>query len=192
MTAGQARALARTPGVRRVEKVGTKHVLDDGTNRDFGATAVPVDHPGVDGSGVGLCVVDTGVDATHEQIAPRSVTFFDAVGTGTTAYDDHGHGTHVMSIAAGDGVGGTQAATFKGVAPAASLYAAKVLDATGYGEDDQVIAGIQWCAAQPGVSVISMSLGDTIGGNGTDAVSQAVNARVRRRRRRRGRCRQQR
>ncbi|HSV38916.1 MAG TPA: S8 family serine peptidase [Nocardioidaceae bacterium] len=176
MTAGQARALARTPGVQRVQKIGTMHVLDDGTNRDFGASAVPVDHPGVDGSGIGLCVIDTGTDPSHEQIAPRTVAFFDAIGGLSSAYDDHGHGTHVMSIAAGDGGGGAQAATFQGVAPAATLYSAKVLDSTGFGSDDQVIAGIQWCAAQPGVSVISMSLGDTIGGNGTDVVSQAVNA----------------
>jgi serine protease AprX len=178
MTAGQARALARQPGVRRVEQVTIVRVLDDGTNRDFGASAVPVDHPGNDGSGVGHCVVDTGVDPTHEQIAPRTVQFFDAVNGRTTAYDDHGHGTHVMSIAAGDGVGGSSAATFTGVAPAASLYSAKVLDSTGYGTDDQVVAGIQWCAAQPGVGVISMSLGDPIGGDGTDAPSQAVNAAV--------------
>ena len=176
MTAGQARALARQPGVRRVEKVTRMRALDDGTNRDFGASAVPVDHPGVDGSGVGLCVVDTGVDPTHEQIAPRTVQFFDAINGRTTAYDDHGHGTHVMSIAAGDGTGGSSAGTFVGVAPGASLYAAKVLDSSGYGNDDQVIAGIQWCAAQPGVGVISMSLGDPIGGDGTDGPSLAVNA----------------
>jgi serine protease AprX len=178
MTAGQARALARRPGVRRIEQVATVRVVDDGSNRDFGASAVPVDHPGVDGSGVGLCVVDTGVDPAHEQIAPRTVAFFDAVNGRTTAYDDHGHGTHVTSIAAGDGVGGSSAATFVGVAPAATLYAAKVLDASGSGTNDQVVAGIDWCATQPGVSVISMSLGDTAGGDGTDATSLAVDRAV--------------
>jgi serine protease AprX len=178
MTAGQARALARQPGVRRIEPVTKVRALDDGTNRDFGAAAVPTDHPGVDGHGVGLCVVDTGVDPNHEQIAPRTVTFKDFVNGRTTAYDDQGHGTHVTSIAAGDGVGGSSAATFRGVAPAANLYAAKVLDSTGYGDNDVVAAGVQWCASQAGVSVISMSLGDTAGGDGTDAVSLAVNAAV--------------
>src|SRR5215212_899153 len=42
MTAGQVRALAREPGVRRIEPVTTMRALDDGTNRDFGAAAVPV------------------------------------------------------------------------------------------------------------------------------------------------------
>ena len=178
MTAGQIRALAHRPGVRRIEPVTRVRMLDDGTNRDFGAAAVPTDHPGVDGRGVGLCVVDTGVDPNHEQIAPRTVTFKDFVNGRTTAYDDQGHGTHVTSIAAGDGVGGSSAATFRGVAPAANLYAAKVLDSTGYGDNDVVAAGVQWCVSQPGVSVISMSLGDTAGGDGTDAVSLAVNAAV--------------
>lgn len=178
MTAGQVRALARQPGVRRIEPVTQVRALDDGTNRDFGAAAVPTDHPGVDGQGVGLCVVDTGVDPNHEQIAPRTVTFKDLVNGRTTAYDDQGHGTHVTSIAAGDGVGGSSAATFRGVAPAANLYAAKVLDSSGSGGNDVVVAGVQWCVNQPGVSVISMSLGDTAGGDGTDALSLAVNAAV--------------
>lgn len=178
MTAGQVRALVRRPGLRRVEQVTAVRVVDDGSNRDFGASAVALDHPGIDGSGVGLCVVDTGVDPAHEQIAPRTVTFYDAVNGRTTPYDDHGHGTHVMSIAAGDGVGSASAPTFVGVAPAATLYAAKVLNSSGSGSNDQVAAGIDWCAAQAGVGVISMSLGDTTGGDGTDAPSLAVDRAV--------------
>ena len=117
LTAGQARALARRPDVRRIEPVTMLHTMDDGTSRDFGVTAAVADRPGLDGSGVGICVIDTGIDPAHEQISPRTVTFRDFIGTATTAYDDHGHGTHVASIAAGDGGGGAQAATFAGVAP---------------------------------------------------------------------------
>jgi serine protease AprX len=178
LTAGQVRALSRTPGIRRIEADGTVQALDDATDHDFGAALARSDTPGLDGSGVGLCVVDTGVDPNHEQIAPRTVTFADFVGTATTAYDDHGHGTHVAAIAAGDGTGGASAATFGGVAPAAALYAAKVLDSSGNGSDSQVVGGVQWCAAQPGVDVITMSLGDPVGGDGTDALSLAVDAAV--------------
>lgn len=178
MTAAQARALARHPGVLRVDQDGVVRALDDATSADYGASAAMSDRPGLAGTGVGICVIDTGADPAHEQIAPRTVTFEDFVGTRTTAYDDHGHGTHVMSIAAGDGGGGTSAATFRGVAPNATLYAAKVLDSSGYGSDSQVIAGIQWCHAQAGVQVLSMSLGDTIVSDGSDPVSDAVNAAV--------------
>jgi len=176
LTDGQVRGLERRPGVR-VERVTTVHAVDDGTTHDFGVAAARADRPSLDGSGVGICVVDTGVNPTHEQIAPRTVTFHDFVGTATTAYDDQGHGTHVMSIAAGDGTGGSGAATFMGVAPAATLYAAKVLDSSGRGPNDGVVAGVQWCASQPGVRVISMSLGDPdLVPNGLDSLSQAVNA----------------
>ena len=174
MTAAQARALIRQPALRRIERDGRMYALDDATNRDFGATQARLDHPGVDGAGVGVCVVDTGIDPGHEQIAPRTVGFVDYVNGRTTAYDDHGHGTHVAAIAAGDGTGGALADDFVGVAPGASLYGAKVLDASGYGDDSDVVAGIQWCHAQPGVRVISMSLGGG-GGDGTDAGSLAVN-----------------
>jgi serine protease AprX len=177
MTAGQVRALARLDGVRRIEADGRMRALDDSTDSDFGAAAARADTPGLDGSGVGICVVDTGLDPNHEQIAPRQVVFKDFVGTATTPYDDHGHGTHVAAIAAGDGVGGANAATFIGVAPAATLYAAKVLNAAGSGSDSDVVAGIQWCHGQPGVDVISMSLGGG-GGDGTDAASLAVDQAV--------------
>ena len=106
-------------------------VTDTATDRDFGAQLAR-QTPGVTGAGVGICVVDTGVDPAHEQIAPRSVTFHDFIGTRTTAYDDHGHGTHVTSIAAGDGDRRPAAPRRRpGVAPGATLYAAKVLDASG-------------------------------------------------------------
>ena len=175
MTAAQVRALARHPLVHRVEADGVVRALDDATNRDFGATAARAAVPGLDGTGVGICVIDTGIDPNHEQIAPRPVAFKDYVNARTTAYDDHGHGTHVASIAAGDGVGGSSAATFGGVAPAADLYAAKVLDGSGSGADSDVAAAVQWCHDQPGVDVLSLSLGSP-GTDGRDAVSLAVDA----------------
>ena len=179
VSAGQAQALRRIPGVR-VDAVRTVSVTDTATDSDFGALLARQTFS-VTGAGVGICVVDTGIDSGHEQIAPRSVTFRDFIGGSATAYDDHGHGTHVASIAAGDGnstTGGSSAsaAAHIGVAPGASLYAAKVLDASGSGPDDGVMAGIQWCAAQPGVRVISMSLGDSVPSDGTDPMSGAVDA----------------
>ena len=45
-----------------------------------------------------------------------------------------------------------------GVAPLASLYAAKVLDQNGSGQFSWIIAGIDWCI-QHQMHIISMSLG---------------------------------
>lgn len=173
LTAGQVRALLRVPGVERVSADGVVRALDDAGNRDFGVDAARADLPGLDGSGVGICVVDTGVHPTHEQLTGRVVGFFDAVNGRTAAYDDQGHGTHVAAIAAGAGP-----TEYRGVAPAASIYAAKVLSSSGTGSDSQVIAGVDWCTDQPGVQVISMSLGDTAPSDGTDPLSNAVNAAV--------------
>jgi serine protease AprX len=177
MTAGQATALARHPGVMRVESDRLMHTTDEGTLSDFGAAGAQT--LGYDGSGRTVCVVDTGVDPGHEQLDSKApVPFRDFIGTSTTAYDDHGHGTHFASIAVGDGVGGPDAARYRGVAPMASLVAAKVLDASGSGADSGVVAGVQWCASRADVDVISMSLGSDITADGNDALSQAVDAAV--------------
>jgi serine protease AprX len=183
MTGAQAEALAQTPGVFRVERDFPVHATMDAADRDFGTEAARQAF-NVTGQGVEICIVDTGVDATHEQLDSKtslgspSIDFFDAVNGLTTPYDDHGHGTHVASIAAGDGTGGSQAASFGGVAPGASLSVAKVLNAQGSGTATQVIAGIDWCADRPNVSVISMSLGSSVASDGQDAISLSVNRAV--------------
>jgi len=178
MTAGQIRGLAHNPNVRRIEQDIRVQAALDASRRDFGVDRARLDYPGITGAGAGICILDTGVDATHEQLDSKSVTWHDFVGTSPTPYDDHGHGTHVANIAAGDGTGGINAPTFRGVAPGAPLYIGKVLDSSGSGADSTIISGIQWCASQPGVRVISMSIGTAQGSDGLDALSQAVNSAV--------------
>ncbi|WP_331645575.1 S8 family serine peptidase [Piscinibacter sp.] len=175
LTAGQIRALAKMPNVFRIEEDFTVYTRLDSARKDFGADAAKASFDAT-GAGVGVCVVDTGVDPAHEQLNSKSIAFFDATSSATIAYDDHGHGTHVASIAVGDGDGGTNASLYRGVAPAASLHAAKVLAADGTGSDSDVIAGIEWCASQSGVRVISMSLGSGGPSDGLDSLSQAANA----------------
>src|SRR2546423_5810815 len=103
----------------------------------------------------------------------------DLVNGRPTPYDDYGRGTGVASIAVGDGIGpGPIAGLMKGVAPAAALSAAKVLDASGSGDDSLGILGIQWCADRASVDVISLSLGSDVPSDGLDGLSQAVNAAV--------------
>ncbi|NIQ93923.1 MAG: S8 family serine peptidase [Desulfuromonadales bacterium] len=178
MTAAQARALAGSAGVFRVEEDFRVSTMLDAANDDFG-TAAARSAFSVDGTGTGVCVVDTGVDPLHEQLdGTKVVDFVDYVNGQTTAYDDHGHGTHVAAIAAGDG---DPTFAFMGVAPGASVYAAKVLDSAGSGTESDVIAGVEWCADParssigPGVDIISMSLGSAGSSDGQDALSQAVN-----------------
>jgi serine protease AprX len=178
MTAAQVRALSRHAEVFRIDRDFTVHATLDAATRDFGAVAARAASWGGTGAGVTVCVVDTGVDGTHEQLNSKTIAFDDEINHRTTAYDDHSHGTHVASMIAGDGTGGSNAATFKGVAPDANIYAAKVLASNGSGSDSGVILGVQWCDAQPAVRVISLSLGSDAASDGSDSLSQATNAAV--------------
>lgn len=178
VTVAQARALARAPEVVRVQDDGRVSVVLRDSQADTGTDRARRAY-GLDGTGVGVCVVDTGVDPLHEQLDGHApIPFFDAVGGQAVAYDDQGHGTHVAGIVAGDGDGGPAATDRAGVAPGVTLYAAKVLSADGTGTESQILAGMDWCVAQPGVDVMSMSLGTTTASDGQDALSQAVDAAV--------------
>ncbi|HUG43353.1 MAG TPA: S8 family serine peptidase [Acidobacteriota bacterium] len=177
LTAGQIRGLAQAPAILRIEEDVEVTAQMDAARRDFGVEAA-WSRFGVNGAGAVICVVDTGVDPNHEQLNSKSLVFFDAVGGLRTPYDDNGHGTHVAAIAAGDGIGGVNAAAFQGVAPAADVYAAKVLDSLGSGSLSQVIAGVEWCAGMPEVDILNLSLGTSGGSDGGDSLSQAVNAAV--------------
>jgi serine protease AprX len=178
LTAGQIRSLSHRAGVVRVEPNFAIHALDDAANRDFGVTRAQTDLAAT-GAGTEVCVVDTGVDVGHEQLDSKApIGWVDEVNHQASPYDDNGHGTSVASIAVGDGTGGSIASLMKGVAPQADLSAAKVLDATGNGDDSLGVLGIQWCANRASVDVISLSLGSDVPSDGLDGLSQAVDAAV--------------
>ena len=177
LTDGQIRRLASTRGVVRIDHDAKVAITMDAARSDYGVEAARADL-GLTGAGVNVCVLDTGVDAAHEQLDSKSIVWSDFISDVAAPYDDHGHGTHVASIAVGDGIGGSQAARFAGVAPAAGLWAGKVLDGQGSGDESGIVAGIEWCTAAADVDVISMSLGTLLPSDGSDVLSLAVNAAV--------------
>ncbi|MEV6107641.1 S8 family serine peptidase [Streptomyces sp. NPDC051940] len=125
---------------------------------------------GLDGAGVKVAVLDTGIDPAHPDLADRvaaSRSFVD----GQEVLDRQGHGTHVASTIAGSGAASD--GTYKGVAPGARLYVGKVLDNDGFGSDSQIIAGMEW-AKEQGADVVSMSLGSDEPSDGTDPMAMAV------------------
>ena len=124
---------------------------------------------GLTGRGVKIAVLDAGVDATHPDLAGRvtSQNFSDSPDAG----DHHGHGTHVASIAAGNGT--ASGGKYKGVAPEASILNGKVLDDSGFGFESGIVAGMEWAAAQ-GAAVANLSLGSFDASDGTDPMSQAL------------------
>ncbi|WP_372348958.1 S8 family serine peptidase [Streptomyces sp. KL116D] len=127
---------------------------------------------GLTGKGVKVAVLDTGYDTTHPDLASR-VTESKSFIAGQEVADRAGHGTHVTST-----VGGSGAASDgkeKGVAPDATLAVGKVLSDEGYGDESQIIAGMEWAAKDVKAKVISMSLGSQEGSDGTDPMAAAVN-----------------
>ncbi|MET3203656.1 S8 family serine peptidase [Arthrobacter sp. UYEF13] len=105
------------------------------------------------GAGVSAYVVDTGVLAAHTEFAGRVATGWTAVADGRGTGDCNGHGTHVA---------GTVAGTTYGVAKAATIVPVRVLDCTGSGFNSDVVAGLDWIAANHSAgtpAVVNMSLG---------------------------------
>ncbi|MGW1887186.1 S8 family serine peptidase [Streptomyces sp. NPDC001970] len=127
---------------------------------------------GYEGQGVKVAVLDTGVDANHPDLAGRIAEAKDFSGSANTG-DHFGHGTHVASIVAGTGA--ASSGSRRGVAPKADLLIGKVLDDNGYGSESGIIDGMEW-AAGGHAKVVNMSLGADIQTDGTDSMSQAVNA----------------
>jgi len=128
---------------------------------------------GFKGAGVKVAIVDTGIDPDHPDFAGRILTTQDFTGEG--ARDNHGHGSHVAGIVAGAGT--ASEGTYRGVAPEASIMAAKVLRGDGSGMMSDVMAGVEWAVDQ-GARVINLSLGSSGPCDGTDALSATVDAAV--------------
>jgi thermitase len=127
-------------------------------------------------------IVDTGVDATHPDLAGRvssqSATCLSSVCTAGIPSDDDGHGTHVSGIA---GAAADNAVGVAGLSFASPLIVARVFppDASQGADLADVANGIAW-AASHGAKVINLSLG----GGGAypvtlcNAVQQATSAGV--------------
>ncbi|SMC89654.1 S8 family peptidase [Kibdelosporangium aridum] len=179
MTAKQARRLAADPAVEYVQADQMVHItatqnnppswgLDriDQRNRPLNnAYTYPTT-----ASNVNAYIIDTGIRLTHNDFGGRARTGFDAITSGGTANDCHGHGTHVA---------GTVGGTAYGVAKGVQLYAVRVLSCSGSGTTAQVVAGVDWVTAnhrKPAVA--NMSLGGSANTSIDNAVRRSIQAGV--------------
>jgi subtilisin family serine protease len=109
-----------------------------------------------EGAGVIVAVVDSGVQASHPDLAGAVVAGTDFIAAGDGTNDQYGHGTHVAGILAArdQDVGGI------GAAPMVTILPIRVLGADGAGTYSGLINGINEAVAR-GARVISLSMGGT-------------------------------
>jgi serine protease AprX len=117
---------------------------------------------GVDGQGVVVAVLDSGVYA-HKALAGHILASVSMV-DGSTPADGYGHGTHVAGIIAGQSLGVTPLYT-GGIAPGAQIVNVKVLGDDGVGLTSDVVDGINWVInnkAKYNIRIMNLSLGHAI------------------------------
>jgi serine protease AprX len=138
---------------------------------EFAAPTVGADlafSSGWTGSGIGIAVLDSGVNPEHPDIRGRIVKSENFVPNETTTDDPYGHGTHVAVAMAGNAAassGNSYVVTFRGIAPGAHLANFRVLNQTGQGTDSAVIAAIDRAIelrALYNIRVLNLSLGRRI------------------------------
>ncbi|KAJ2848664.1 hypothetical protein IWW36_003159, partial [Coemansia brasiliensis] len=180
--------LASAPGVKRVWP-NRKHKLSvrQGTRGDDlpllhqkTGVAQAMQELGLDGTGVKVCIVDSGVDYNHPELGGcwktegcpwqlgrdfigdkyDSVSDNPIIEPNETPTDCFGHGTHVAGIIAGRGP------QVQGVAPGATLGMYRVFscefNGTLYTDDSIIMQGME-AAHEDGCDIINLSLG---GGGG--------------------------
>jgi hypothetical protein len=143
----------------RVRESRIFHISDLAADTQTGADHVWAE--GINGTGVKVAILDTGIDTDHAELSDSFLGGFDYVNNDTVPEDDNGHGTHVAGIITGNGV----TANAKGVSPGAGIYMYKVCDAGGSCYEDDILAGMD-AVMQTDAKVMSISLG---GGSYTTA-----------------------
>ncbi|UCC62797.1 MAG: S8 family serine peptidase [Anaerolineae bacterium] len=126
---------------------------------------------GIDGAGVVVANVDSGVDWLHPALQPRYRGYdphgmahrhvgnwFDATGVGATyPVDSNGHGSHTMGIIVGDeGIG---------VAPGAQWIAVRAFNSAGVGYESWIHAAFEWLLAPAGDPALAPDVVNNSWGN---------------------------
>jgi len=134
----------------------------------------------VSGKGVGIAVLDSGVQPSNSLPA---YAFYDFTTSGTgQAYDNYGHGTHISGLirAASMSSSNPLQRQMIGIVPTSRLISMKVLDGTGQGYTSKVLTALETVLnnkASLGIDVVNLSLGHSITEPAaTDPLVQAVEA----------------
>lgn len=187
LTRTQIGTLARERDVVQIEPDETVHASMSTARKWEGVDKAVADF-GVTGSRDGnrksftktdvvACIVDTGIDTSHVDLNEGQVIGWKDLVNGRGApYDDNGHGSHVAGILAGQGDANW---SLRGVAYGAALVAVKALNGTGSGSTATIISAVDYCVSNKSaynIKIMNLSLGGSASSDGTDSLSQAVDA----------------
>lgn len=169
----QLDALAHSDAVLWIEPAPRMKLFDEVSSQIVAGEAGPGELVtralGYDGSGVTVAVADSGLNngeaaTMHPDLLGRTPAFFH-YGSLEDAADEHGHGTHVAGIIAGNAATGEKddygALYGLGVAPGAQIVAQRLFDGAGnYEEPSGGFAMLTHDAVQAGAEIGSNSWGD--------------------------------
>jgi subtilisin family serine protease len=136
-----------------------------------GASQVEDEHPSrggdggnLDGSGIGVAIIDSGIDSNHRSFRNDSSvgrTMISVDFTGEHRTDDpYGHGTFVASLIAGSAV--LYGGKYAGIAPGVQLINLRALNSQGVGTVSSVMAALDWVMANRlrySIRVVNLSIG---------------------------------
>lgn len=148
-----------------------------GTTLPSQTTPWGVTRVGGAGNGVGKVawIIDTGIDLDHPDLTVDVARSRNFVSTTASPDDDNGHGTHCAGIIAAK----NNTVGYVGVAAGATVVAVKVLNRRGSGTYSQIIAGVNYVAANgANGDVANMSLGGSASQALDDAVAGAASGGV--------------
>jgi len=172
VAAGVAMTVSLTPAAASADEIRNEQWMIEALN-------LPEAWKITKGAGVTVGIVDTGVDATHPDLAGRVLPGIDvvapAVGAGDGLADPAGHGTAVASLIAGQGHGSGGKSGIVGVAPEATILSVRGLSpfdiATEVPPPTDTARGIRWLADN-GADIILLAYGGRTVGD--EAEKEAV------------------
>ena len=171
--------LAQTEGVRwvsydaPVKSTACTQCIDTSKLQNAYIKAIRADRvwnnaPYLQGKGIGVAIVDSGINPNGDLYTVMGVNRQVADVRFNTDYnlntsDGYGHGTHVSSVLGGDG--SESSGRYIGVAPMVNIINVKVSNDDGSAQMQSVVNGLQWVLdhkAQYNIRVVNLSLNSTV------------------------------
>lgn len=165
--------LAQAPGVRWISldaatvSTACSKCIDTTNLKNAYVRAIGADKlwnasPYLQGQGIGVAVVDSGV-AEHDDLKGRIVASVDLRSKPILPEDWYGHGTHVAGIIGGNGTKSN--GNRIGVAPRVNLISVQISDHQGAASTSDVVAGLQWVynnRTKYNIRVVNLSLNSSV------------------------------